>query len=570
MIGALVAGFLVLADANVAVLCADSPRVTCSTVQPRLEAELMKRGLTLVRVPPASGALAGEPPSSEQAVADAKREMDEGVKLFYEGVLPAAKIALEKANASIAAATIPAARERVEIHLWRATVAYASTDIPGGNSAVREALTIDPDHVVNTTVFSTDLKEIVDDEKKKLSSLARVQLTFSDVRERSEIKIDDKRVEPADGKVSVLKGRHWLTATAPGYQPLWRSFDASLDTTLSVALSPALPQEVEAAIRTKSASPLMDFAKQIDADTLIVVSVRPQNVGVLVITRDLVGAERIFLRRDAIAAMADFAVAGLGPSVTIRPTPGPKSYALRPSGAIAVSVWRRDLDIEGYQPVNLVGAGPSVSLDLEFRGAIAHVDAMFLHYGVNKIVSKIDASGTEKERNGGTATHLSAGVGYQVTFGRGSYERGLEPRVLGRVGFATESYESIELRNNEGVLPMYGSHDRRGPFFRVEAAYPLGTVLLRGGGGAWISGYEETPEGVNGRDPRTDPIPMLNVGIEYKANDRLLIAGDLRAQIRNVTYGSNPDDGSNAIPAVRGATLAETHEVVGVTVRYNF
>ncbi len=587
--GTVVAGLLVLAGTNVAVLCA-SPETqggSCGPIQVKVETELSDAGFAVK--PAHEYGKDWTAPEAKKDGENAKTALDEAVKAFYEGRLDAAKQKLDQAAQLYATAKNPVVADVVKLHLWRVTVSLATNE-PPGNALLHlsEALTLDPGLTVDTAVFSSALKDYVDS-VKGASGLPEETLTLDVRTPNAKVRIDDRDLASA----KIPKGKHYLTATAPGHRPFTRVFNTKTDgTSYVIALAPAvegaLARAVQGARGETERGALRAFATTNHLDALVLVAPRGGESRVTVLFAERPGAEQSGNVRSDALVIASFAIDALkkGSAPIARATPVPvrtppvhrgdpeeRPFAFVVDGGLAVTSWSRAFDTTaaGYEkPVVMGGVGPRVVAGIvHASGAFAQVDASYVTYALFSTVESTWSS-TEptarKSAKGGAALHADASAGYRFVY----LEDPAVPGYLGLSGgYVFEDYAAQVVKSDTGlVMPMFQSHTRSGPAVRVEAGHPVGPVHLRAGLGAWIASYEETPDGTNGATVSGNgTVPMWLLAASWKAPDRgLQIGVEYRGQMRKVSY----EGASAPVVAIDGAKLDELLHVVSASARMRF
>lgn len=537
-------------------------------------------GATATQVPNAWSADAAARAGFESAMSEVKRE-------YFSDAMPRANARLDAAAAILDKAVDVPGQVRVRVPFWRAAVLLRQGQREDAETELRLALVLVPNMEAEPNA-PPPVVQLLQEMRAKSPKSHRVTLSGS-IPVNAIVKIDDVVLSPAN--LHATSGTHVLDVVAPGFRPFNRAFDASADTTIEVAMVPALGASWEKlfeAIVTRGEvtdgdrKSLESMAQREQLDYLVLASAKPGDLRALVwrasdgTSQSKVGADAETLAAWAVEqTIVNRALAAATPRSTPRPSATPRPAATpsgvsgeRPEmpivveGGFAFANWNRTVSSaapgNGYEVPGLRGGGPRIRATL-LRGVI-HGDAevTWLSFGSIETTAPDESDATVP---GGSMLAARVSAGYRHLFGARD-ERSTSISLL--LGGFYESYTAGELEDAEHVFP---SHARSGLDVRVAAGVPVGPVRLLVELGAQPGGsWAETPADSTGEDPAPGGQPLWRLGAGIGVGSKGTVTLEYAGQRRTVVFS---DVGRSEIGAV-DATRSEMLHIVSAAFRYSF
>jgi hypothetical protein len=175
-----------------------------------------------------AGSQAGQPPSVDPRLLDAKRLFD---AMDYEAAVPALDRVITQLRAE--APGEPAAREVLATALeMKARARYGLGDQEGAKADFKALLAANPGHVLPPKV-SPRVVAIYNDIKK--ATVGEFALALSPAE--AELELDGARYVAAAGSIAILAGDHTLTAKRAGFRTATETFTVAPGSTQPVSLT---------------------------------------------------------------------------------------------------------------------------------------------------------------------------------------------------------------------------------------------------------------------------------------------------------------------------------------------
>lgn len=579
--------------AGVVVIGADPAAV--DEAQRTFESRLSSSSITvrgLDDLAPVIGAAPAAVPNAWSSDAAARAGFDAAMsevkKAYFSDSMPTASQRLDAAAAILEKTVDAPGAVRVRVPFWRAAVLLRQGQKEDAESELRLALVMVPTMDAEPNA-PPPVVQLLQETRAKLPKPFRVTLTGS-IPANSIVKIDDVVLGAAN--LAATSGTHVLDVIAPGYRPFNRAFDADGDTTIEVALVPALGAAWERLfegivargdVADGERRSLDSLAQREKLDYLVLASTKSTESRALVWRRrdgksqSQVGADAETLAAWAVQQIGGRAVASATPRSTPRPSATPRPVATplagggggEPAGmtvaleaGFAFAQWTRTVDSKApgndYDVPGLGGGGPRVRASL-LRGAVhGDLEASYVSFGSIETTAPDQSDATVP---GGSMLAARVSAGYRHLLGARDEE---SPWVTLLLGGFYESYTAGELEDAKHVFP---SHVRSGLDVRMAASIPAGPVrLLLEGGAQPVGSWAETPADSTGEDPIAGVNPLWRLGASLAVGSKGQLALEYAGSQRSVAF---TDAGKSEIGAV-DATRSEMLHVLGASYRFRF
>ncbi len=478
--------------------------------------------------------------------------------------------------------SVPTA-ERIRALLWRAAIYQALNDAKAPSQAAA-ALALDPGLSVDLAVFPPSVHQLV--ESARAAGLPSAKVAIQTTPRNATILIDDR---PGAPRMTLPKGRHRVSVTAPGFRRVDRLVDVEGDLSVSVRLPIALPPDRERTARaiawratpaTSDAGALASLADLLGVDVLVIAAERdsPPEVRAVVWTRTTPDAiamgptlpsipeghtalgrwvrTRLPPRSGNASARAD-AAAPARPDV-------PLAWAV--DGAALGLTRTRAIASEGrtYR-FGFFGSGPVIRAEVRRNRTVADVEASVLSFG--RSTEPLPLPGAESARLDGGRT-----IGARIAVGRRSAVTSAGSSWTLGAALWGERTNAVDLRFDGSDVGLFPSSDRVALELFAAGERPLAVAThvcsIRAALGVSPFGvWRERPAGTTGDRPAAAGARWeLGVGLPLGAAWEVGIryAGDWTW----VRFEGTAD--ALVAPAVRDAQLLENRQGIAASVRRAF
>ena len=433
------------------------------------------------------------------------KQMEAAANAFYEASFDQALEALAAAEALTKGSRWVPVKDRVAIHLWRATVFQAQRNEGLAESEARAALALDPSLQVDLRIFRPSVKDLIDRTRPSITSSA-VILAIGGVPQGAVIRVDDR---PTAATSRVPRGVHWLDVAAPGFRSVRTSIRTDASARIAIPLALDLPgAAADAAARTvargsataadiEALAPLAPLA-----DAFLLVQYRADGGYDAVLLHDgkVIAVDSDEPRDPRSLARAAAAALRAPPSAPrsggLAALPGGISVSVR--GGIAAPTRLHSLSGSGHRVDTAhVAFGPSVEVDVARGPWVASAGAAFLTYpGLLEVSGPGAGSG---KAGGGTGVEARGAFAWRFTLG--AFRAG----PYAALGWERVSFDPVPLAGG-GAIDVLGGHERYAPEVGgVAVAGAWGWSFDVRAGVVPFAMHREIPSGASGSSPSAGP-----------------------------------------------------------------
>ena len=502
---------------------------------------------------------APERPALDAALqAQLAAQIEAAANAFYDAEFDASLEALANAEGLTRGTRYVPVKDRITIHLWRATVFQAQRNTGLAEAQAAAALALDPQLQVDLGVFRPSVKELVDQLRATVRA-APITLTIGGAPAQAAVRVDDRPVPGA--VVRVAKGRHWIEVAAPGFRTALVSVELAAPARIDVPLAPALPAALaELATRALGGAKLsraeLDPVNAI-AGAVLFVAPRADGGYEAALVRDgRVTRESVPGGGGSAAALSRWISSSLprgDGGVTVRGSAGPGTLSITAHAALASPTRVRLLEGHEGQRVEmpLVALGPAVHVEIAKGWWLADARLAWASHFAN-----VEVAGPAETTQGGAGSVLEARAAFAGLFTFGRFRIGPH----GAVSFERLALDPVEQQGRD--LALFNGHQRIGFEIGARARTPfVADFSLDSSAGVSVGHFREDPAGASGDASLSMPGIELEVALSKPAGP-WIVGGGWAFSTWTVVFegpGDAPLD-----PPLENATLTESVHRVSV------
>lgn len=525
----------------VAVVAVGEDALATGLLQRELERQVdMVAGTSAVRAADAARILGLDaPPAAAPDPGERDRAeslLDEAINFYYQAQYVRSLDALSRLQALHEGMPAVPVSERIAVRLWRIAVFLGLKDQDQVVGEARAVLTIDPEYRIDPR---SDVPPSVQAELDRVrATIAVLTVLVSGLPPQAELTCDGR---PVPSRFGTAVGRHTIAASAEGLRTVTRTFDATSDVSVTIALPLALPPETERGLRglvargypePQDTEGLADLARRLGTEWILLASTEDEGSKAVLLhakgsfasaasekfpdgTEGRARLARWTAQRTALSLLL---ASGRTPSIWPRRTlrGGPSGVAVD----VGVVVSRRVRTVSGGQEYRAVfgGAGPRLAATAR-RGALALGGSVeLLDYEVGLATFEVRFADGRRRVVGGGRTFRGDLEGSIIA---GSEDG---PSVRLAMVMEVEEHASRDVRYSATDTPtgMFPGHRRAAAGALVAGEIPLGP-WVRLDGSLSLRPYGvlvEDPRGSTGSSPRTGTALGGTVGASVRNASR--------------------------------------------------